>query len=69
MLHVFPFPFRYNKSRKEVFCVSDKEIALQLTLKLLDTGHFASGEVVSNEAYGKAAADIYNAVLNSIHHE
>lgn len=49
--------------------MSDKEIALQLTLKLLDTGHFASGEVVSNEAYGKAAADIHNAVLNSIHHE
>jgi len=49
--------------------VSDKEIALQLTLKLLETGHCVAGEVVSNEAYGKAAADIYNAILNSIHHE
>ena len=44
--------------------MSDKEIALQLTLKLLDTGHYVAGE-----AYGKAAADIYNAVLNTIHHE
>lgn len=49
--------------------MSDKEIALQLTLRLLDAGHYVAGEVVSNEAYGKAAADIYNAVLNSIHHE
>ena len=49
--------------------MSDKEIALQLTLKLLDTGHYVAGEVVSNEAYGKAAADIYNAVLNTIYHE
>lgn len=49
--------------------MSDKEIALQLTLKLLDTGHYVAGEVVSNEAYGKAAADIYNAVLNSIHRD
>lgn len=49
--------------------MSDKEIALQLTLKLLETSHGVVGDVVSNEAYGKAAADIYNAVLNSIHHE
>ncbi len=49
--------------------MSDKEIALQLTLKLLETGHLMSGDVVSNEAYGKAAADIYNTILNSIHHE
>lgn len=49
--------------------MSDKEIALQLTLKLLDTGHYVAGNDISNEAYGKAAADIYNAVLNTIHHE
>ena len=49
--------------------MSDKEIALQLTLKLLETNHLMSSDVHSNAEYGKAAADIYNTILNSIHHK
>ena len=49
--------------------MSDREIALQITLKLIEFGHFRSGDVHSNAECGKFAADIYNAVLSSIHHE
>lgn len=49
--------------------MSDKEIALQLTLKLLETGHFRSGDIQSNAEFGSAIADIYNAILQAIHCE
>ncbi len=49
--------------------MTDREIALQLTLKLIETGHFFAGKVETNEDYGRETAAIYNEIIKGISQE
>lgn len=46
--------------------MSNKEIALQLTLKLLDMSQFENSGSASNDDFGRNAAELFNAILNSL---
>ena len=49
--------------------MSDREIALQLTLKLIETGHFFAGNVENNKDYGRETANIFNEIFKGISQE
>lgn len=43
-----------------------EEIAMQLTLKMLDKGLFFTANAESNQDNGKAVAEMYNAIIETI---
>ena len=43
-----------------------EEIALEIVLAMIEKGTFVNPETISNEAFGKAFAQLYNAVYKDI---
>jgi hypothetical protein len=55
-----------NSHTEEGDTMSNREIALQLTLKLLDIEQFENSGSASNADYGRMAAELFNSILNSL---
>lgn len=46
--------------------MTDREIALQLTLKLIETNQIFSGDTNSNEDLGREVAKLFNEICKGI---